>query len=97
LSNAIKNAIVYTHHTVLSPDDFPNILNVPTKQQTPANGYAPDGSENIPKFREAEQNFKKMYFERLWNESVQDIKKISELSGLTPQAVRRILKQLQLR
>lgn len=97
LSNAIKNAIVYTHNTILTPDDFPNILNALAGKKPQTNMFVPLGTQEIPKFRDAEWEFKKMYFERLWNETGNDIKKISELSGLTPQAVRRILKQLQLR
>jgi len=97
LSNAIKNAMIYTHNPILAPDDFPNILNALAGKKPQTNTYVPFDTQEIPKFRDAEQDFKKMYFERLWNETGQDIKKISELSGLTPQAVRRILKQFNLR
>ncbi len=97
LSNAIKNALVYTNDVTLTTEDFPNIFKAPIKNQTHPNGFTQFGSYEIPKFKDAENEFKKTYFERLWDECGHDVKKLSELSGLTPQAVRRILKQFNLR
>lgn len=97
LSNAIKNAMVYTSSATLTIDDFPNIFKAPIKKQTLPNGIAQFGSDEIPKFKDAENEFKKMYFERLWDECGHEVAKTSKISGLTPQAVRRILKQFDLR
>jgi DNA-binding NtrC family response regulator len=97
LANAIKNAMVYARDTVLQPEDFPNITNGSVHKSTSGNGFFDYTTGNIPTFRNAEMNYKKTYFEYLWNEYGPNVNQISDIAGLTPQATRRILKNLGLR
>lgn len=97
LANAIKSAMVYARDTIITRAGFPNIFSEREgKKEATSNGFAGVDLSEFPAYKEAENEFKKRYFEKLWNETGHDVRKISEISGLTPQAVRRILKSLNL-
>jgi DNA-binding NtrC family response regulator len=97
LANAIKNAMVYARDTILQPEDFPNITSGSVHRSTSGNGFFDYTPGNIPTFKNAEMNYRKIYFEYLWNEYGPNVSRISDIAGLTPQATRRILKNLGLR
>jgi DNA-binding NtrC family response regulator len=97
LANVIKNAIVYAKNSVLTPMDFPNIVNEPVRKQISGGGLSDFASGNHTTLHEANLRLKKIYFTRLLNEYGNDINKIAHIAGITPQATRRILKDLDLR
>jgi DNA-binding NtrC family response regulator len=97
LANALKNAIVYAKDPVLTLRDFPNIVNEPVGKQISGGGLSDFASENHTTLHEANLRLKKIYFTRLLNEYGNDINKIAHIAGITPQATRRILKDLDLR
>ncbi len=97
LSNAIKNAMVYAKHPVLTLEDFPNIMNERKRHHVSAGDLVNLPADEFPTFKDAEKQLRKIYFERLLKKNGHNINTIAKIAGITPQATRRILKNLGLR
>jgi len=93
LSNSIKNALVYTDNKILDLKDFPNLLNKPSTAHHAQYLFdTPDGC--FKDFNSAEKEFRKSYYTALLKKAGNKISAGAKLSGLTPQGIRKALKQL---
>lgn len=95
LSNSIKNALSYTDSDVLKLKDFPNIIR--SKGELILNPSNLSDTENkYPPYKEFEKNNKIYYFNSLLKKVNKKISLAAELSGITPQGLRKVLKQLNI-
>lgn len=91
LSNAVKNALIYSANLELSLKDFPDIIS-----RTPYGELNDPENKNdfLIDYREYDYNTKKYYFESLMKYCGGKVSEASKIAGITPQGFRKILKQL---
>ncbi|MGA2667428.1 MAG: sigma-54 dependent transcriptional regulator [Ignavibacteria bacterium] len=95
LSNIIKNVLAYTDSPVLTLDHFPTLdLNEDKSHQAYAHLKADDN--NFPDYKSADLEFKRAYFQELWQRSGEKVSMAAKIAGLTPQGLRKILNALKL-
>ena len=97
LSNSIKHAIVYADATTLTLDNFLHIVKHIQVEGESGDQFLSIGLNDVPEFREAEKQFKTIYFKRLWEKSGHNLEKTAEMAGFTCHATRRILRSLGIR
>ena len=93
LENSIKNALTYSKDTTLKLEHFPNLLST-SKKGDKTNIKLNFHPMEFPQYKNVDVDFKRMYFNELWQRSGKTVSKAAKLSGLTPQGVRKILNQL---
>jgi DNA-binding NtrC family response regulator len=97
LANSIKNALSYTDSSKLQIADFPN-LNRKGESAGKLNFRIPEYIKNeLPKYKELDKEIKRNYFTDLMDITGGKITPAAEIAGLTPQGLRKILKQIDLR
>lgn len=95
LSNSIKNALTYTNGNILKIQDFPNVaggkinINISLENQ-----LYPDGV--YPFFTDFELYNRIFYIKTMLKKAEGKVSYAAELSGLTPQGFRKIMKQLNI-
>ncbi|MGV8016635.1 MAG: sigma-54-dependent transcriptional regulator [Ignavibacteria bacterium] len=91
LSNAVKNALIYSANSELTLKDFPDIIS-----RTPYGELndAENKNDFLIDYREYDFNTKKYYFESLMKYCGGKVSEASKIAGITPQGFRKILKQL---
>ena len=97
LSNSIKHAVVYADDTTLTLDNFPHIIKGIQGDGESGDDFLSINTNVLPEFREAEKQFKTIYFKRLWEKSGHNLEKTAAMAGFTTYATRRILRTLGIR
>ncbi len=97
LANSIKNALSYTDSSKLQIADFPN-LNRKGESVDRLNFHIPEYHKNdLPEYKKLDKEIKRNYFADLMEITGGKITPAAEIGGLTPQGLRKILKQIDLR
>jgi len=96
-ANSIKHAIVYADDTTLTLDNFPHLLKSVRVENESNDDFISLSTNGLPGFRDAEKQFKTMYFKRLWEKSGHNLDKTAQMAGFTTHATRRILRSLGIR
>ena len=91
LSNAVKNALIYSVNPELSVKDFPDFTGRTSVTDIIA---AEQQNDYLVDYREYDYNTKKYYFESLLKYCSGKVSGASKIAGLSPQGFRKILKQL---
>lgn len=95
LSNSIKNALSYTNSDVLELKDFPNIIRSRGALNLNQNLLFESDDEFLP-YKEFETINKTNYFNSLLKSVNGKVTLAAEIAGLTPQGIRKVLKQLNI-
>jgi DNA-binding NtrC family response regulator len=95
LSNSIKNALSYTNSDVLELKDFPNIIRSRGALNLNQNLLFESDDEFLP-YKEFETINKTNYFNSLLKRVNGKVTLAAEIAGLTPQGIRKVLKQLNI-
>lgn len=94
LSNSIKNALSYTDGSVLELKHFPNISRFRASGEV--NTIGVDRNGDFMNYKDFEIKYKTIYFKSLLEKCNGKISLAAEIAELTPQGLRKILKQLNL-
>lgn len=92
LENTIKNALSYADESILYPHHFP-ALSHPFGHTCP---LISSDMHDLPSYEDAEQQFKRDYFQRVWELSERNVARAAQMARMTPQGVRKILHALHL-
>ena len=94
LANAIKNAITYSKNNLLGVNDFPclnRINKFPSKQIMDM-----ESDDGFPTLNDAEKQFKRSYFKALLAKTGNKISNAAKIADITPQGLRKAMKQVDL-
>jgi DNA-binding NtrC family response regulator len=94
LANTIKNAITYSRNDVLNFNDFPclnRINKFPAKQIVDV-----ESDDGFPTLSDAEKQFKRAYFKALLVKTGNKISAAAKIADITPQGLRKAMKQVDL-
>jgi DNA-binding NtrC family response regulator len=91
LENAIKGALAYSDTGILERADFP-ILGVQPKDGDLCRECLASHYETLPRYKAAEERFKRGYFGDLMRRADQNIARASQMAGLTGPGLRKALK-----
>ncbi len=95
LENMIKNAIAYSHDSVLRLDNFPKLAGA-TAGPDPCAACMASKQPVLPVYRAIEADLRRAYFREALKRSGENVQKAAVMAGLTPQGLRKILKALDI-
>lgn len=96
LENAVKGALAYSQSGVLDKGDFP-ILGCPKRDHDPCRECLATQYETLPPYRQADERFKRGYFQDLMRRANGNVAKAAAMAGITGPGVRKALKTLGLK
>ncbi len=97
LENTIKNAIAYASGTVISMNEFPNLVTGGNSETDICRKCLESRFATLPLYETAEKDYKRAYFEEALRRAGNNVARAAEAAGITPQGFRKVLNSLDIK